>query len=378
MKKIKRVLVIGSGRWAKVYINEIVKCFDDSIDVYVCAFKRIDEIKQWASNQAQLCRIQIVDAIPAAVVHGACIAFVINSAHDHEKAIKDALCKGYHVIVEKPFTVSSAQSQQVVELAHQLDRAIFSTNTYRFATYLEDFRKLLPPDKPFTQMDISWTDSKTEERYGERKKYDSRVPIVLDIIPHVVSIFETVCRFEAPTFESLHLKRGGAELDLYCTFGYIKSKIHLSRVADRRRRVLVVRHDAVCHELDFSVEPGIVSSPTRKFVIDSSWISKEKPIANMLNSVINFFENGVEDSRLNVATAIRANQLIDSLLPVYRSQQGHYLLDNFCKRDSVLTPDIRYAIVESIQQSRKLPSGDIELVLDSFETLSVQMASAIN
>lgn len=376
MKNIKQVLVIGNGRWAKVYANEIIKCFGDSIALYFCASRRTDEIKQWAKDQVHLREIQVVDRIPSVVDQGIGIAFIVNSAYEHESAIKESLLQGYHVIVEKPFTISSEQSQQVIELAHRLDRAIFSTNTYRFASYLEDFKNLLPADKTITRMDILWTDPGTEERYGERKIYDSRVPIVMDVLPHVVSIFETMGQFEAITLRSLHLKRGGAEVDLHFAFGHTESHIQVSRVSDKRRRILTVRHDSICHELDFSTESGIITSSTHKFAVDPSWESKVKPIASMLYSVIDFFENGVEDSRLNVATAIKANRSIDSVLPIYRAQQARYLLESFCKRNSVRNPDLRYALVESMQQSRKLDSGNIELMLDIFDELATQITKA--
>lgn len=375
MKKIKQVVVIGSGRWAKVLTNEIIKCFDDSIDIYFCASRRINEIRQWANDQELLSGIQIVDNIPLAIDHGIGIAFVVNSAHDHEKAIKEALLKGYHVVVEKPFTVSSEQSLQVIELAHRLDRAVFSTNAYRFASYLEDFKNFLPSDKAITRMDILWTDPASEERYGERKNYDPRVPIVMDVLPHVVSIFEAIYQFEAPVLRSLHLKRGGAEVDLHFTFSHIESRIQLGRLSDKRRRILVVWNDSNRHELDFSAEPGIVSS-VRKFVIDPSWENKTKPVASMIYSVINYFENGVVDPRLSIDTAIKANRLIDLVLPTYRTQQGRYLLDNYFKRNSVQNPDVRYAILETIQQSRKLAPENIELVLDILDELTTQITNA--
>lgn len=361
MKRIKQVVVIGSGRWAKVYANEISKCFGDSIDLYFCVARRIDEIRDWANDQELLSEVQIVDNMPSAIDHGIDIAFVINSAHDLEKAIKEALLKGYHVIVEKPLTVSSAQTEQVAELAHRLGQAVFSTNTYRFASYLQDFRNLLPSDKSITRMNIVWTDPAKEERYGESKNYDPRVPIIMDILPHIVSIFEAIYQFEAPILRSFHLKRGGAEVDLDFAFNHIESHIQISRVSDKRRRILVVWHDSVCHELDFSAEPGIVSS-ARKFVIDPSWENKTKPIASMIYSVINYFENGVLDSRLSIGTAIKANQLIDMVLPTYRIQQARYLLDNCCERNSVQNPNVRYALVECIQQSRKLTPEHKEFI----------------
>lgn len=376
MKKIKQVLVIGSGRWAKVLTIEINKCFGDSVNIYWCASRRTNEIRQWANHQALLSGVQIVDDIPSAVEHGIGIAFVVNSAHDHEKALQEVLLKGFHAIVEKPLTVSSERSRQVIELAQRLDRAIFSTNTYRFASYLEDFKNLLPSDRAMTRIDILWTDpAKEEERYGERKYYDPSVPIVMDILPHVVSILEALYQLEAPTLESLYLKRGGAEVDLHFTFGHIESYIQLSRVSDRRRRVLMAWHDSVCHELDFSTEPGIVSG-VRKFIIDPSWEQRVKPLASMIYSAINFFENGVEDSRLSIDTAIKANQLIDLVLPTYRTLQGRYLLDNCCEQDSVRNPDVHYALLEMVQQSRKLSSENIELVLDVLDELTTHIINA--
>jgi hypothetical protein len=110
--------------------------------------------------------------------------------------------------------------------------------------------------------------------------------------------------------------------------------------------------------------------------MDPSWESKVKPIANMLYSVINFFENGVADSRLHVATAVKANRLIDSILPVYRAQQAHYLTQSLCKRHEVRNPDVRYALEECMQQSRKLGPENVELMLDILDELTLQITQA--
>ena len=374
MKKIKRVVIIGSGRWAKVLATEVIKCLGHSVDVYFCVSLRTNEIRQWADTRDLLSRLQIVDKVPLADDHGVCVAIVANSAHDHEKSIRDALLKGYHVIVEKPFTTSSEQSQQAIEFAHRLGRAVFSANTYKFASYLDDFRKLLPTDKVITRMDLLWTDPFQEERYGEIKYYDPRVPVVMDILPHVVSIFEAVYEFEQPSLTSLILKQGGSEVELSFAFNHIESHIRLNRVSDIRRRVIAIWYDSVCYELDFSTEPGIVST-MNKFVIDPLWENKTKPIANMILSVINYFENGIVDSRLHVDTAIKANQFIDLVLPAYRAQQGLYMFEN-CKRNNVRSPDMRYAILESVQQSRKLAPEAAELILDSLDELTNQIKSA--
>lgn len=373
MKEIKQVVVIGSGRWAKVLASEIGKRFDNSVNIYFCAARRIEEIRQWANDQKHLRDIQVVDQLPQVVDQGINIAFVVNSAHEHEEAIKEALLKGYHVVAEKPLTISSECSQQVMELAQRLERNIFSTNTYRFASYLTDFKNLLPSDKPMTRLDIIWTDPAREERYGENKHYDPRVPIVMDVLPHIVSIFEVMGQFGAPSLGSLHLERGGAEVELDLLIDSLESHIQMSRASDQRKRELVVWQDSVCHKLDFSTEPGIVSAPHTS-VIDPAWDSKLRPIASMLYSVINYFENGVQDSRLSIETAIKANRLIDSVLSVYRDQQGRFLSESFCIQNSLRSPDVAYALVESIQQSRKLTSENIELVLTVLEELVAQIA----
>lgn len=372
MKKISRVVVLGSGRWAKVLANEVGECFDDSVEIYFCVARRMEEIRQWLNDQTKLKHVRLVAQLPSMTNQGIGIAFIVNSAHEHEEAIKDALLKGYHVVSEKPLTVSLEQSQQVIQLAQQLNRIIFSINTYRFASYLTDFSKLLPADKPMTRLDMVWMDPAQEERYGASKHYDPRVPIIMDVLPHIVSILEAMGQFEAPSLRSLHLKQGGAEVELDLSVGSVKSHIQMSRVADKRGRRLAVWHDSIYHEFDFFKEPGIVSS-SHTFNIDPDWGSKLKPLASMLYSVINYFENGVADSRLSVETAIKANRFIDSVMPNYRSQQRRFLSERFYSQSNMRDPEMRYALVESLQQSRKLTSENIDVVLDALGELMTQI-----
>jgi predicted dehydrogenase len=372
MRKISRVVVLGSGRWAKVLATEVGKCFDDSVEVYFCVARRMDEIRQWLNDQKKLKHIRLVAQLPSMTNQGTGIAFIVNSAHEHDEVIKSALLKGYHVVSEKPLTVSLEQSQQVIQLAHELNRTIFSINTYRFASYLTDFKNLLPSDKPMTRLDLLWTDPAEEERYGASKHYDPRVPIVMDVLPHIVSILEAIGQVEAPSLRSLNLKQGGAEVDLDLSVGPVESHIQMSRVADKRCRRLIVWHNNVCHEFDFFTEPGIVSS-SHTFSIDPAWESKLKPLASMLYSVINYFENGVTDPRLSVETAIKANRLIDSVMPNYRAQQRRFLSERFNSQNSVRDPEMRYALVELLQKSRKLTSENIELVLEALSELMTEL-----
>ncbi len=49
---------------------------------------------------------------------------ITTPSTDHYTFIKDALAAGKHVVVEKPFTTSSNEADELIELAKQTDRVL--------------------------------------------------------------------------------------------------------------------------------------------------------------------------------------------------------------------------------------------------------------
>ena len=352
MKNIDNILIVGSGRWSRELLKVVTKSFPPAVNISFLISRRVAEFMQFLRESSLINRVVVVDSMPQASAGNNCIAFIANSAFEHENSIEEALHNGFHVVVEKPFTVATEKTLRVITLGEILGKRIFSTNTLKFASYLEDFKELLPKELVISRIDILWTDLISEMRYGESKKYDPRVPIVIDIIPHIVCMMEFFCEFESADIVSVKVSRGGAEVDLCLRFAQIETRIRLGRNCLKRNRILTVWNQDCPLELDFSIEPGKVIS-LGKESIDPEWHAKDKPLACMIKATMNYFEKNISDPRLDVKSALRGNRIIDMVMPIYNQQQSEYLsfaLANLQANSE--DPDLKYALKERAQNSK--------------------------
>ena len=213
-----------------------------------------------------------------------------------------------------------------------LDRAaglglkLFSTNTYLFADYLHVLRRDWLRGRTFSELQLTWADASREIRHGEAKSYDSGVPVIFDVLPHVASI--VLATHGRLTFDrsSIAVAQGGSAVTAQFDGDDLTVRASMSRNAPRRVRLLRFSGPADQVTLDFAAEPGVVSLNEEKGVcVDPAWDSKRKPIAQMLESVKAYFEGGVPDDRLGADAALLGNDLIDGVAESYVQQQIDFL-----------------------------------------------------
>lgn len=254
------------------------------------------------------------------------VALIVNSAHEHRASVEAALGAGYHVVCEKPLTFSRHETLALLAHAAGRGRELFSTNTYLFADYLAAFRRHWLRGRTFTELELTWADASAETRHGEAKSYDSGVPVIYDVLPHVASIVLAThgpWRFER---SSLAVTRGGSAVTVEFAGDDMTVRARLARNAERRIRLLRFCGPAGRIALDFTAEPGVVSMDGREGAcVDPAWDSRRKPIAQMLESVQAYFAGGALDGRLSADAALFGNELIDAVAESYVQQQLDFL-----------------------------------------------------
>jgi predicted dehydrogenase len=240
--------------------------------------------------------------------------------------VEAALSAGYHVVCEKPLTFSRDETLALLARAAEHGRELFSTNTYLFAGYLRAFRRHWLRGRTFTELELTWADAGAETRHGEAKRYDSGVPVIHDVLPHVASI---VLATHGPwrfARSSIAVSRGGSAVTVEFAGDDLTLRASLARNAERRVRRLRFAGPAGRIALDFTAEPGVVSGDGRQGVcVDPAWDSRRKPIAQMLESVQAYFAGGALDGRLSADAALLGNELIDAVAEGYVQQQLDFL-----------------------------------------------------
>lgn len=275
---------------------------------------------------------------------------VANAARDHEMAVEWALAAGYPVLVEKPVALTRSASQRLADLAQSQNVPCSAAHVFLFAGYIERFSKFVADAGKVRSIEMRWFDPRVEERYGERKRYDSSLPVFADCLPHIVSVLVALGCCGPAACKSLQFFRGGAHVVLELQSGDIPVSIQLGRNADRRERVIEVAAENSMLQLDFSREPGVIQTGYGTEDADPDWLARPGPVARMLTAFLQQSAGGDRDGRLDVELGIRANALIDQASTFYRPAQKHWLLSKL-GGGADIDEDLRYALTEILESA---------------------------
>jgi predicted dehydrogenase len=267
---------------------------------------------------------------------------VANAARNHTKAAGAALRAGIATLVEKPLALSERDARDLVELAGRHGALLAVSRVFLFARSLERFASHVLARAPVKCARVAWSDPKIEMRYGEVKQYDASVPVLVDILPHVLPILRTIFGRD-PKFVALTISNGGAETELRMKVASLPCSITLARDADTRRRMIDVEDARGQLRLDLSEGCGRIFDGQKELDKGPAETSTLGPLALMLGKFLECAADGTTDDRLFAATAIEDCRIADQILPVYRRKQAEWLAERL---DRQLDPDISYALSE--------------------------------
>lgn len=344
MAKVDVWLIVGTRRWARIMAAELCAAVPAECAIRLLGNPPEAGLRQWLDSSGLARRIQIVESMPPCPPSQTGVALVVNSAYQHRVSIEEALSAGYNVVSEKPMSFSREETQGLIDRAETLGLALFCTNTYLFAEYLSAFKDNWLTGRQFTAVYISWSDAATEVRYGESKGYDSGVPVIFDVLPHIANLVVATQGEGTPVFADIAVCGGGSEVSIRYRHEKIDIHVYIARnAAQRIRRMRFTGPDSNV-VLDFTAEPGtVVVDQSPPVSVAPDWQKKRKPIAAMLRSVIEFFESGKQDTRLSTRSALLGNALIDGVVRSYVDQQLALLAGRGGREASSPDEDFDYA-----------------------------------
>jgi predicted dehydrogenase len=174
-----RVGVVGYGYWGPNIVRNL-RSLENAQLVSICdsnptslrrAKQAYPDVPVTADPDELLCSPDI-DAVA-----------VITPVWTHFELAKAALQNGKHVFVEKPFTSSSAQGEELIELAEKNNLKIMVDHTFLFTGAVRKIRQLLDED---TLGKLYYYDS-TRVNLG---LFQHDVNVIWDLAPHDLSIVD--------------------------------------------------------------------------------------------------------------------------------------------------------------------------------------------
>ncbi len=347
-------LVVGARRWARIIAAELCATLPRGASVQLQASRDDADLQAWWRASPYMQKIEIVEA-PRPCCHPTIgVALIANSAYLHPSAIEAAFAAGYHVASEKPLAFSRREIQRLLDAAAGARLKLFPTNTYLFADYLRVFKRDWLAGKRYSDIQLTWSDATTETRYGQAKSYDSGVPIIHDVLPHIACIIVATHGAIAPGASELVVQRGGSEVNVRYECGEMTVSANLSRNSKQRVRRARFWGAGVETEIDFSMEPGgVIVGKAAAQSADPHWHSKRRPLAEMLHSLQVYFAEGVMDDRLDPMAALLGSEMTDSVADSYVRQQIAYLRNHCGDRFPEVSADFAYAAKEAESVARR-------------------------
>lgn len=176
-----RVGVIGFGYWGP----HIVRNFNiaEKSEVVIVCDQRAGALRRVLQTYPQLKTTNnSVDVLTSPEVD---VVAVVTPVWTHFELAKAALNNGKHVFVEKPFTFSSAQAEELVNLAERKRRLIMVDHTFLFTGAVKKIRQLVSDG---TLGNLYYYDS-TRVNLG---LFQHDVNVIWDLAPHDLSIMDFV------------------------------------------------------------------------------------------------------------------------------------------------------------------------------------------
>jgi predicted dehydrogenase len=175
--------VIGYGYWGPNIVRNVSGLENGQLmaicDQNVAALKRASKLYpgvMLTSDAADILKSPDIDAVA-----------VVTPVWTHFELAKAALENGKHVFVEKPFTSTSQQAEELIELASKKNLQIMVDHTFLFSGAVTKIREIV--DKG-TLGSLYYFDS-TRVNLG---LFQHDVSVVWDLAPHDLSIMDHILR----------------------------------------------------------------------------------------------------------------------------------------------------------------------------------------
>ncbi|VVB66511.1 UDP-N-acetylglucosamine 3-dehydrogenase [Candidatus Gugararchaeum adminiculabundum] len=188
MEKIK-VGIIGCGYWGRKHVDEYSKIPDAEI-VGICDVASPD-LEELAKKYGVKSFRKVRDLLDA----GAQAVSIVTPNETHFEVAKECLCRGIHVLLEKPMTVTSAQAKELMAFADKKGLALKVGHIFRFNSAVNKTKQLVKEGHFGEVYIIKLTWSAIMNPTPRREVVFDLAPHAFDIINYVFGVypFEITC-----------------------------------------------------------------------------------------------------------------------------------------------------------------------------------------
>jgi predicted dehydrogenase len=178
-----RIGVVGYGYWGPNIVRNLRGV--DGCEIAAVCDRSPDALKRVAQAYPDIAVTDDVAELMASPKIDA--VAVVTPVCTHFQLAKAALQNGKHVFIEKPFTATTAEAEELIELAARRNLKIMVDHTFLFTGAVKKIRQLLEEG---VLGDIYYYDS-TRVNLG---LFQHDVSVIWDLAPHDLSIMDFLIR----------------------------------------------------------------------------------------------------------------------------------------------------------------------------------------
>jgi len=314
------LLVVGGGRWARVYLSVIGKTDIPMSKIIVVSRHGGDIVStSFINTNVRSKRLfsQYAKLDDALAGEDICAAIVVNAARAHARTTLSLLERNIPVLLEKPVALSADEAERLMDASSASDVRLMPALVLRFCDYLQNFERAVRASlESIHSISVRWSDPVSEVRHGETKGIDAGIGVVEEIAPHIATLLAIVTGGNSHAVDGAEFARGGLSVVLKGQWNSVAFVVSLERQSIKRERVVVVRDQNGSEaELDFSTEPGVITIASVCRSADPDWSQRSSPLTQQLLNFIDTctgpsVEADFEAVRYSTAFTVRAAELV--------------------------------------------------------------------
>lgn len=274
---LKRIVVFGGGRWARILLGVLRQVLSDETEILCVSRHCFSAAENWL-KQNPVSNLQLVNDLDLAA-SAADAVIIATSPENHYRLTRQAVDLGLPTLCEKPVASTLIGAMELFELAKSTDCPLGLNLEFLYASYLQDFAELVRTASP-TSIHIDWLDAWSEGRGAATKYGEFYTDVMSDQLPHCWSVLSAILP-EKAGMTIREIRETAAGVDVVVRFGALPVTCRLGRRAKQRiRRVSVNDGEWL---LDFSQEPGVV---VQGGVVTSNNWTGDRPLSRSLRGFV--------------------------------------------------------------------------------------------